>query len=95
MLWGLLLGNWMDLDHIYLRLIEKAPWFGSACESFGQNCSIGVYPLHTWALAYSGLVIGALVFSCDKKLKFLGWVGVGMFIHACLDYIHMITGFAI
>jgi hypothetical protein len=94
MLWGLLLGNWIDLDHIYLRLIGRVPWFSSACESFGQNCSIGVYPLHNWTLAFSSLAVGGLIFHEDKRLKLVGWLGIGTFLAVFLDYIHMVTGFA-
>ena len=58
MLWGLLLGNLIDLDHVYYRIIGKVEWFGSACQELGMQCSLGFYPLHT----YPALIVFLLVF---------------------------------
>jgi hypothetical protein len=63
MLWGLLLGNVIDLDHIYARLIGTVPWFGSACtKGLGAQCSFstsnfGVYPLHSPYVAFFLFII--------------------------------------
>ena len=46
MLYGLLLGNLVDLDHVYYRIIGKVGWFESACPQLGMQCSFGFYPLH-------------------------------------------------
>ena len=93
MLWGLLLGNAIDLDHVYLRLLGEVPWFGSACARVGTNCSIGFYPLHNWSFALSALTTGILVFHKNKRLKLIGWLGIGVFLNVLLDFIHMISGF--
>ena len=95
MLWGLLLANLIDLDHIYYRIIGKVGWFESACERFGLNCSIGFYPLHTWAIAFIGLFVTILILHKNKKLRFIGWIGLGIFIHMVLDLIHELIGFGI
>ena len=95
MLWGLMLGNFVDLDHVYYRIIGKAPWFGSACvEGLGSQCSFGIYPLHTWTLVWIGLIFGSLIFCCDKRLRFFGWLGVGVFLALFLDWVHLVSGFA-
>lgn len=93
MVWGLLLGNLIDLDHIYYRIIGKVPWFESACNHIGQGCSIGIYPLHNMNFAISSLLISSLIFHNNKRLRFIGWLGLGAFLNILLDYIHMITGF--
>ena len=95
MVWGLLLGNLIDLDHVYYRLIGKVGWFESACEHFGQGCSLGFYPLHNLYLAPVFLLLGGLIFVKNKKVKFIGWLGLGAFIHLILDYIHLLIGFGI
>jgi len=95
MLWGLLLGNLIDLDHIYLRMIGEVPWFGSACLEFGKNCSFGVYPLHSPLFVLIFFIFGALVFSPDKRLKFVGWLSLGASLNLVLDWIHLLIGFGI
>ena len=95
MLWGLLSANLIDLDHIYYRIIGEVGWFESACQEFGMNCSIGFYPLHTWILAFIGLLVSVLIFHKDKRIKFAGWLGLGIFIHMVLDFIHELIGFGI
>jgi hypothetical protein len=94
-LWGLLAGNLIDLDHIYMRIIGAFPWFGSACQHFGQNCSIGVYPLHSWLLAGIFLLGTNLAFFRDKRIKLIGFIFLGAFLNILLDYIAMVTGFGI
>ncbi len=95
MLLGLLLGNWVDLDHIYMRLVGKVGWFESACPQLGMNCSFQFYPFHSLEIAIVGLLIGILVF-CDKKwIRFLGWLGIGTFLALFLDWIHFTTGIGI
>jgi len=95
MLWGLLLGNLIDLDHIYLRMIGKVPWFSSACSEFGMQCSFGVYPLHSGFFAILFILLAGLIFVKNKKIKFVGWLCLGAFLNLALDYIHLITGIGI
>jgi hypothetical protein len=95
MLWGLLIGNIIDLDHIYYRIIGKAPWFGSACERFGMQCSFNFYPLHNLTMAIVFLMFISLLIFKDKRIRFLGWVSLGALLNLIIDYIHLITGFGI
>jgi hypothetical protein len=95
MLWGLLLGNLIDLDHIYFRIIGKVPWFKSACSNLGEQCSFGFYPLHSIYVLVVSLVLSLLILNKNKKIKFIGWLGLGIVIHLFLDYIHLIIGFGI
>jgi len=93
MVWGLLLGNLVDLDHVYYRLIGKVEWFGSACSKLGEQCSWGVYPLHNIYVLITGLVLGLLIFVKDIRLKFIGWLGLGVVLALVLDLIHGWIGF--
>jgi hypothetical protein len=95
MLYGLLLGNLIDLDHIYYRVIGRVPWFESACSNLGQQCSIGFYPLHNIYIFIISLILSAFLASKNKKMRFIGWIFLGAAIHLSLDYIHMIAGFGI
>ncbi|MFA5857274.1 MAG: hypothetical protein WC867_07965 [Candidatus Pacearchaeota archaeon] len=95
MLFGLLLGNIIDLDHIYYRIIGKAPWFGSACEEFGMQCSFNFYPLHNSTMAVVFLIFTALLLIEDKRIKFFGWFALGALLNLIIDYIHLKTGFGI
>lgn len=110
-LWGLFLGNLIDLDHIYYRLIGKVGWFESACPHLGMQCSFGNYPLHTLIVLVISILIAAIsflilrmhVFSKSKKQKKEGnkyyklifWIFVGVIIHFGLDYLHLLMGFGI
>lgn len=103
MLWGLLLGNAIDLDHIYLRMIGQVGWFESACpEGLGSQCSFGIYPLH------SPIVVGILLFIVggihlmgkidgrkSKETKWIFWISIGALLNLLLDYIHLVIGFGI
>ncbi len=90
---GLLLGNIVDLDHVYYRLIGKVGWLESACPRFGQECSIGFYPLHNLAFALIFLGLSALIFAKKDKIKFFGWISFGAFLNLVLDFIAQTTGF--
>ena len=92
MLLGLLLGNLIDLDHIYYRIIGKVGWFESACPRLGMQCSFGFYPLHNLAFAIIFLLGSSLIFLKDKKFKLAGWLCLGAFLNLLLDYVHLITG---
>jgi hypothetical protein len=95
MLFGLLLGNLIDLDHIYYRLIGKVGWFKSACPEIGMQCSFGFYPLHNWIVLVISLIFFPLIFSKNKKIKFIGWLSLGVFLNLVLDLIHLFTGIGI
>ena len=95
MLYGLLLGNLVDLDHVYYRIIGKVGWFESACPQLGMQCSFGFYPLHNLVFAIIFLVFSGLIFTKNKKLKLIGWISLGAVLNFLLDYIHLITGFGI
>ena len=102
MLYGLLMGNLIDLDHIYMRVIGKVGWFESACSSFGDQCSsFGFYPLHS-PLVFAMLFFMAIwlygnrIYSLDgtsnKKRRLWFWIMIGAMLNLILDYIHLITG---
>jgi len=95
MLWGLLLGNLIDLDHIYYRIIGKVGWFESACPQIGMQCSFGFYPLHNWIAVIIFFIFSFLVFVKNKKIKFIGWLAIGALSNILLDYIHHLIGFGI
>lgn len=98
MLWGLLLGNLIDLDHIYLRIIGKVEWFESACvEGLGSQCSFGIYPLHNIYTAGIFFILGLGSFFYNRKhntdiTKWIFWISIGVLIALGLDYLHLITG---
>ncbi len=89
---GLLLGNLIDLDHLYYRIIGKVNWAESACASAGSQCSFNFYPLHNMFFVVISLIGCALIFSKDKKLKFIGFISLGAFLNLFLDLIHSFTG---
>jgi hypothetical protein len=94
-LYGLLIGNLIDLDHIWYRIIGKVGWFDSACDHFGQQCSFNFYPLHN---ELSLIVLSAFFiagFRKNKKMELISWIALGAMIHLMLDYIHLLTGFGI
>lgn len=92
MLLAILLGNLIDLDHIYYRLIGKVSWFGSACNKLGEDCSIGFYPLHSPTFIIIFLLLSLLILAKNKKIKFLGWISLGAFSNLLLDYIQQLSG---
>jgi hypothetical protein len=92
---GLLLGNLVDLDHVYYRIIGKVEWFGSACAQLGDQCSWGTYPLHNWTFVIIFSIFSGLIFTKNKKLRFIGWLSIGALLNFALDYIHALTGFGI
>lgn len=94
---GLLLGNFIDLDHIFYRVIGKVGWLDSACAEAGQECSFGVYPLHNWSFVVFFLLLSGFILFKDKKLKFIGFLALGAFLNLLLDLIQISTkvGFSI
>lgn len=91
---GLLLGNIVDLDHVYYRMIGKVPWLGTICgEGLGKCHSFNMYPLHNFLFMFIFLALGALVFSKNNKMKFFGFLFFGAFLNLFLDLIQLKTGF--
>ncbi len=95
MLGGLLIANLIDLDHLYPRIIGEVGWFESACPEIGMQCSFNFYPLHNIYMLIVAVILSALLLSKNKKMRFVGWIGLGIVVHLALDYIHLLTGFAI
>ncbi len=95
MLYGLILGNLVDLDHLYYRVIGKIGWFESACPQAGMQCSFGFYPLHNWFFVGFFLILFSLIFAKNKKLEFIGWISFGAVLNFLLDYLHLLIGFGI
>lgn len=94
MIAGLLMGNLVDLDHLYYRLIGKVEWFSSACGTIGSQCSWGVYPLHNIYVFVISLLLGIfLIFSKNKYSRLFGWISIGIFLNLSLDYLALIIGF--
>ena len=98
---GLILGNLIDLDHVYYRIIGKVEWFESACiDGLGSQCSIGFYPLHNLYVFLIVIILAILFFLIslyykNKKIRFLYWLAIGVIIHLILDFTHLLTGFGI
>jgi putative Mn2+ efflux pump MntP len=71
MLYGLILANLIDLDHIFYRIIGKVGWFESACPHIGMQCSFGFYPLHTIYVFITAivLVLASGIFLLSRKLS--------------------------
>ncbi|MEM0465699.1 MAG: hypothetical protein QXW97_03300 [Candidatus Pacearchaeota archaeon] len=90
---GLTLGNLVDLDHIYYRIIGNVSWLSSACNHIGEQCSFGVYPLHSYFFMFCFLIFSSLIFLKNNKIKFLGFIFLGAFSNLLLDFIMMKTGF--
>jgi len=95
MLFGLLIANLIDLDHIYLRLVGKISFFESACNNVGSNCSFGMYPLHSIWFCILGIFLALFLLFKNKNLKLIGWIGIGIIIHLFLDILHYLIGFGI
>lgn len=97
MLYGLLWGNLIDLDHVYYRIIGKVPWFESACSHLGAQCSWNFYPLHNSIVLTSTLILAVILIPSGmyfkkKKMAFLGWLFLGMALNIILDLIQLKTG---
>ena len=96
MFWGLVLGNLIDLDHLYYRIIGKVSWTDSHCQTFFMKCSsIGFYPFHKVYFIFIFMALSSLVFFKKKEIKFLGWLAFGAFLNLILDMIQYIIGFGI
>ena len=95
MLWALISANIIDIGHIYFRIIGLVPWWSSACPQLGAQCSFNFYPFHNLITLTIALALSLCVFSKDKRIKFLGFFGLGIILHLALDAIHLFIGFGI
>jgi len=94
-LFGLIVGNLIDLDHIYYRVIGKVGGFSSACPKLGMRCSFNFYPLHNLIMLVVAVALTGLLFFKNKKLKFVGWIALGVIIHLALYYLQLLIGIGI
>jgi hypothetical protein len=102
MLFGLLLGNLVDLDHLLLRIEGFVPWFQSICRTkdFWKCNGFFGYPLHTPYMIVGLIILSAILFALMKKdkdfkvTKWMFWVCIGALLHLSLDFIQLVTGFA-
>ena len=103
MFWGLIFGNFIDLDHIYLRLVGNVPWTESICGigNVWQCSGFFGYPLHSVYVLVFFIMISMIVFPFmidDKKAKSLPWIfwiSIGVLIHFVLDFIQIATGWVL
>lgn len=94
---GLMLGNLIDIDHVYYRLSGDVPWLKSYCGgTFNLKCSsLNYYPLHNMYFFIVFFILSFLVFFKDNRIRLYGWIFIGATIHLILDYIQYITGIVI
>lgn len=99
-LFGLLLGNLIDLDHIFLRIFGVVPWFQNICSIDGFwkcNGFLG-YPLHSVYMVVTLIVTSIILFFLmeeEKELKvtkWMFWICIGALIHLSLDLVQLFTG---
>ncbi len=100
MLWGLLLGNLIDLDHLFLRITGLVPWFQNICSSgvFWKCNGFYGYPLHSIYMIITLIVTSALLFFLKQEEtnlkvdKWMFWICIGALLNLSLDFIQLITG---
>jgi len=99
-LWGLLLGNLIDLDHIFLRIIGGVPWFQNICEIKGFwkcNGFLG-YPFHSVYMLVGLIVVSIILFFLMKEekelkiTKWMFWICIGAILNLLLDFVQLSTG---
>jgi len=97
LLFGLILGNIVDLDHVYMRVVGDAPWFSSACSGFGHQCSWNFYPLHNHFVLIVTLFLSLFsaygIYRKDRLIEIFGWTALGISLNLFLDLVHLATGF--
>jgi len=98
MLFGLLLGNIVDLDHISFRINHGIEIFTSSCDNFLEQCSFGTYRMHSLNSVISLSIASVILFVMIKKHKemksvyWIFWACIGALLNLLLDYIHLLTG---
>ncbi len=99
-LFSLLIGNVIDLDHIFLRLNGTVPWFSSICgDKLVWRCSAFFgYPFHSVYAIVSLIVLSIILFFLMEKQKelkinkWMFWICIGILIHLMLDFVQLSTG---
>jgi hypothetical protein len=106
MLLGLLLGNLIDLDHLFLRFLGKVSFSKSICDisEFWRCNGLFYHPLHNiyvWlffiisSLIFFYLIVNSKKPSKNKKIyKLFFFSSLGITLHLTLDFIQLITGFS-
>ena len=100
MLFGLLLGNIVDLDHVLLRLSGSVPWLSSICgDKFFWKCSgFFGYPFHSAYVIVSLIFLSVILFFLMKKQKelkinkWMFWICIGALLHLALDFTQLTSG---
>jgi len=101
MLVGLLLGNLIDLDHIFLRVIGVVPWLQNICsDGYFWKCNgfLG-YPLHSVYMLVALIITSIILFFLmeeEKKLKitqWMFWICIGAILNLFLDILQLAIGF--
>jgi hypothetical protein len=101
MLWGLLLGNLIDLDHVFLRITGMVPWFHNICsEGYFWKCNgfLG-YPLHSVYFLVALIITSTILFFLkeeEEKLdieKWMFWICIGAILNLSLDLLQLAIGF--
>jgi len=102
---GLLIGNLIDLDHLFLRFIGKVSFSKSICDisEFWKCNGLFYYPLQN-VYAWSFFIISSLLFfylminekyaKNKKTYKLFFFSSIGVVLHLTLDFIQLVTGFA-
>ena len=97
-LYGLLLGNLIDLDHIIPRLQGKINWTESACGHLLDSCSFGNYPLHNFTALFILIVIAISIYIYYKykkiELNLLFWLLIGAILNLVVDLIYIMNNFS-
>ena len=99
-LFGLLLGNLIDLDHIFLRILRIVPWFENICSvgGFWRCNSFFGYPLHSVYVFISLIAVSIILFFLMEKErelkinKWIFWICIGTLVNLFLDFIQLTTG---
>jgi len=102
MLYGLLLANLIDLDHIFLRIFGSVPLFGSICgfKEFWKCNGFFGYPFHSpyvWIFFIITSFFLAILREKNKdskEIKLLFFISLGIVLHLFLDFIQLSTGVA-
>jgi hypothetical protein len=100
MLFGLLFGNLIDLDHIFFRVTGMVPWMESICsvKNFWDCNSFFGYPLHSVYVFISLIAVSIILFFLmqeEKELKvtkWMFWICIGALVNLFLDFIQLTTG---
>lgn len=98
MLIGLLLGNIIDLDHIYARIIGKIGWKESVIKKYGKSAIFGFYPLHNYKVMVILIIVASATFPTFfvfKSFQIVWWVIIGAISNQVLDIVAKHTGFMI